>query len=161
MQRRDSSRLQRARPSQAIVLARPFASITSTARSDRAPFRSNDLRPKERRGPSSFRTWQDVRGASARESTMASTDDAGTQRIGRGAPAVVVVGENDQTGGRRRGKPIEISPHRAGEHHARAIVAGKGDRPLARAGGKHRPLGDDLPVALPRLMRRAVRQDDR
>ena len=142
-----------ARPSHAILLARTFGvDDLHCAKRPRAP-RLNDLRSKENARRSRQRVDETFRRIGARIDDGLN-QHAGTNCIGCGAPAAVIVREHDETGGRHGRKSVEISPRSAGEHYAGSIIAGEGDRPFARAGGEHRPLGDDLPQALARLVRR-------
>ena len=83
--------------------------------------------------------------------------DAGGVRIGRGAPAVVIVGEDRDAPPRRRGVAVDVGAHRARQHHAGAVIVAERDHALERAGGQHRALRHDLPVPLARLVLRRHR----
>ena len=86
--------------------------------------------------------------------------DAETRRahVGGRAPAVVARREDHGVAAARHGEAVEIGSYRRGQRHARPIVAAECDRPLERAGGQHRALGDDAPEPLARLMQRRRRK---
>ena len=78
--------------------------------------------------------------------------DAACGEVARRGPAIVGSGEHHGAGARRHAEAVEIAPHRRPKHHARQVVAGKGDAALDGAGGKHGALRYDVPGALARLM---------
>ena len=82
-------------------------------------------------------------------------------RIGRRAPAVVIVGEDRDAPPRRSGVAVDGGAHRARHHHARAIVVAERDHALVRACRQHRALRHDLPVPLARLVLRRQPARDR
>ena len=92
---------------------------------------------------------------------VAAVDNGGNldpqpAEIARGAPAVIVVGEDRDRfpGG---GPPaVGIGPHRAGQHHAGPVVIAEGDRTFGRPGTQQGALRIDPPQDLTRLVRRAV-----
>ena len=92
-----------------------------------------------------------------RGSTTAATATPLAARIARRGPAIVGSGEHHGARARRHAEAVEIAPHRRPKHHARQIVAGKGDAALDSAGGKHGALRHDVPGALARLMLRRHR----
>ena len=90
-------------------------------------------------------------------------DDLDPRRpeIGDGRGGLVVVGEDHGPPSRRGGEAVEVGPHRAGEHHARPVVAAEDDAALDRPRGEHGALRDDLPGPLPRLVLRRHRRHGR
>ena len=80
--------------------------------------------------------------------------EAGGARVGRGAPAVVIVGEHREPPAGRGRVAVDVAARRARQHHAGAVIVAERDHALERARGEHGALRDDLPRALARLMRR-------
>jgi hypothetical protein len=76
----------------------------------------------------------------------------------RGAVSVVVVGDNNRAIPRRDGKVHHIIAHRSRQHHARNVVARKGQRPFNRASGRDDPACADTPQTVLRttIARRVV-----
>ena len=75
--------------------------------------------------------------APSRESITAAHVDAELAEHFGPLVAAVVVGEYDRASARRDAKAAQIRFHRAGEHHARLVVAAEDERPLVRAGREH------------------------
>ena len=73
------------------------------------------------------------------------------RQVPRRAPAVVARGHHDRALGRRYREAIEVGAHSGAQHDAGAVVVGKRQRPLGRAGSQHRALCHDAPAALARL----------
>ena len=73
---------------------------------------------------------------------------AGGVQIERGPIGAIVVGQHDRAPAGEHGLTVEIAADRAGQHDARAVVAGEHQRPLERAGREHDLPGPDLPEPL-------------
>ena len=139
-------------PGATARIGRPRA--PSAARAGPPSRRSARRAPARRR--SAARAARALAATSVRRSTTAATSTPACVQVGHGAPAIVAAGHHHRPATRRHREPVHIGPHRAGQHHARPVVAGEHQRPLHRARRQHAALGDDLPVALPRLVRRRI-----
>ena len=82
----------------------------------------------------------------------------GGGQIGGGSVPVIIVGEDGDMVRRRGGKPVHIAAHRAGLHNPGAVIIGKADQPLGRAGTQQRASRIDPPQDLPRLAVTRCRQ---
>ena len=74
-------------------------------------------------------------------------------KIARGAPAVIVVGEDDDAASRRYRKAISVSPNGGGHHNAGTVVPTENDPAFDCARSEHRAFRNDLPQPLPGMIR--------
>ena len=69
-------------------------------------------------------------------------------QVGRCPRAIVVVDEQNRVASGCDAEAVDIGSHRAGQHHAGAIVVAEYDGAFGSAGCENRALGDNTPEAL-------------
>ena len=74
-------------------------------------------------------------------------------KIARGAPAVIVVGEDDDAVSRRYRKAIGVSPNGGGHHNAGTVVPTENDPAFDCTRSEHRAFRHDSPQPLPGMIR--------